>query len=493
MKRVAVFAWKRDGLTMTQDAQDRLARLFRRTFGRAPARIAALGADGSKRRYYRMADGEQTVLGAANDDRRENVAFLSLSRHFRRHGLPVPEIFAEDLDQGVYLQQDLGDETLFNRVAAVRAEEGTFSDRLAAIYRRVLDDLPRFQIVAAKDLDFSICYPRSRFDAQSIRWDLNYFKYHFLKLVPVDFDEQALENDFERLTAFLLEADTRYFLYRDFQSRNIMLLDGRPHYIDYQGGRQGALQYDVASLLQDGKADIPWEIRDELLDYYVETACEYAPIRRETFLAHYYGYALVRLMQALGAYGYRGLYEGKSHFLTSISHGVRNQEGLLARADLPVNLPELDRAWSRIVDDPALRRMGEDSGEGLTVHLWSFSYHLGLPRDPSGNGGGFVFDCRIVKNPGRIPEYTALTGKDAPVAAYLDELEEAQSFLGDAKTMVDRAVGHHQRRGFKDLTVAFGCTGGQHRSVYFAERLAEHLAGRQGIVVELRHREQEDA
>ena len=476
-----------------QDARDRLARLFRRTFGHAPTRIVALGADGSRRRYYRLSDEENTVVGAANDDHRENVAFLSLSRHFRRHGLPVPEIYAEDLEKGVYLQQDLGDETLFSRVAAVRAEEGTFSDRLAVIYRRVLDDLPRFQVAAAEDLDFSVCYPRSSFDAQSIQWDLNYFKYHFLKLVPVDFDEQALENDFERFTAFLLEADTRYFLYRDFQSRNIMLHGGRPHYIDYQGGRQGALQYDVASLLQDGRADIPWETRGELLDYYVEAACEYAPLRRETFLAHYYGYALVRLMQALGAYGYRGLYEGKSHFLTSISHGVCNLESLLARADLPVTLPELDRAWSRIVDDPALRRMGEDSGEGLTVHLWSFSYHLGLPRDPSGNGGGFVFDCRIVKNPGRIPEYAALTGKDAPVAAFLDELEEAQSFLGDAKTMVDRAVGHHQRRGFSDLTVAFGCTGGQHRSVYFAERLAEHLKERPDLTVRLRHREQEDA
>ena len=479
---------------MIRDAQDRLARLFRRTFGRAPARIAALGADGSRRRYYRMADGERTVVGAANDDRRENVAFLSLSRHFRRHGLPVPEIYSEDLDQGVYLQQDLGDETLYDRVAASRASgEDAFSNQMVAIYRQVLGDLPRFQVTAAADLDFSICYPRSRFDGQSIRWDLNYFKYHFLKLVPVDFDEQALEDDFERFTAFLLETDTGYFLYRDFQSRNIMWYDGRPHYIDYQGGRQGALQYDVASLLQDAKAGIPWKIRDKLLDYYVEAAGEYAPLRREAFLAHYYGYALVRLMQALGAYGYRGMYEGKSHFLTSISHGVRNLEGLLERAALPVDLPELNRAWSRIVGDPALRRMGEVSGEGLTVHLWSFSYHHGLPRDPSGNGGGFIFDCRIVKNPGRIPAYADLTGKDAPVAAFLDELEEARSFLGDAQTMVDRAVEHHLRRGFTDLTVAFGCTGGQHRSVYFAERLAAHLENRPGLTVRLRHREQEDS
>lgn len=440
-----------------------------------------------------MADGGRTVVGAANADRRENAAFLSLSRHFRRHGLPVPEIYAEDLEQGVYLQQDLGDETLYDRVAARRAEDGAFPDQTAAMYRQVLDDLPRFQVTAAADLDFSICYPRSRFDAQSIRWDLNYFKYHFLKLVPIDFDEQALEDDFERFTAFLLEADTRYFLYRDFQSRNIMLHEGRPHYIDYQGGRQGALQYDVASLLQDARAEIPWEVRDELLDYYIEVVGAYAPVRREAFLAHYYGYALVRQMQALGAYGYRGLYEGKSHFLTSISHGVCNLEGLLARAGLPVDLPELNRAWSRIVDTPSLREMGVSTPGRLTVHLWSFSYHKGLPRDPSGNGGGFVFDCRIMKNPGREPRYAEMTGMDAPVAAFLDALDDAQILLRDVKGMVDRAVEHHLRRGFTDLTVAFGCTGGQHRSVYFAERLAAHLAGRQGIVVELRHREQEDA
>ena len=478
---------------MTPETRDNLERLYRTTFGEAPSGITPLGADGSKRRYFRLQGNGRTVIGTFNSDLRENAAFLFLSRHFRRHGLPVPEIYAEDLEQGVYLQQDLGDETLFSRVAAARVEDGTFSDRLVAMYRRVLDDLPLFQVVAAEDLDYSVCYPRGRFDAQSIRWDLNYFKYHFLKLVPIDFDEQALEDDFERFTKFLLEADSRYFLYRDFQSRNIMWHEGGPHYIDYQGGRQGALQYDVASLLQDGKAEIPWEIRDALLEHYAEAVSAYTPVDGASFLAHYYGYALVRLMQALGAYGYRGLYEGKSHFLTSVSHGVRNLEGLLARANLPVDLPELDRTWSRIVDDPALRRMGEDSGEGLTIHLWSFSYHLGLPRDPSGNGGGFIFDCRIVKNPGRIPEYAALTGKDPPVAAFLDELEEARSFLGDAKTMVDRAVEHHLRRGFSDLTVAFGCTGGQHRSVYFAERLAAHLKERPGLTVRLRHREQEDA
>ena len=477
---------------MMQDGRDRLNALFLRTFGRKSERTIPLAADGSTRRYFRLSDGETTVVGAANADRRENVAFLSLSRHFFRHGLPVPEIYGEDLEQGVYLQQDLGDVTLYDRIRSMREEDGGFSDRLTTMYRQVLGDLPRFQVTAGADLDYSVCYPRSRFDGQSIRWDLNYFKYQFLKLVPIAFDEQALEDDFDRFTGFLLETDTDYFLYRDFQSRNIMWHDGRPHYIDYQGGRQGALQYDVASLLQDAKADIPWETRGALLDHYIEAVSAHASVRREPFIALYYGYALVRQMQALGAYGYRGLYEGKSHFLTSIAQGAGNLEGLIERAELPIEIPELRRAWDRIVEAPALREFGVSSSEYLTVRLWSFSYHSGLPRDPSGNGGGFVFDCRILKNPGRYPEYESMTGMDAPVAAFLDGLDEAQSLLRDVKGMVDRAVTHHLGRGFTDLTVAFGCTGGQHRSVYFAERLAEHLAGRVGVVVALRHREQED-
>jgi len=414
-----------------------------------------------------------------------------LSRHFRRHGLAVPEIIDDDLELGVYLQQDLGNETLFDRLRKLREEDGCFSGPAITMYEQVLEDLLCFQIVAAADLDFEVCYPRSHFDAQSIRWDLNYFKYHFLKLVPISFDEQALEDDFERFTNYLLNTDPRFFLYRDFQSRNIMWHRGMPHYIDYQGGRRGALQYDVASLLQDAKADMPWETRDELLNHYIEKLAQYPQVNKDTFLDYYYGYALIRLMQALGAYGYRGLYEGKSHFLTSISHGVQNLAGLVERARLPMALPALERAWSDIVDHASLGKMGMVSSVPLTVHLWSFSYHQGLPRDATGNGGGFVFDCRILPNPGRLQEYINMTGKDLPVAKYLDGVEEVQVFLRDVTTMVDQAITHHIRRGFTDLSVAFGCTGGQHRSVYFAERIAEQLNGRSGVTVELIHREQD--
>jgi aminoglycoside/choline kinase family phosphotransferase len=470
--------------------QHDLKHLYRQTFGQLPQQILPLGADGSSRQYFRLHCEDHTVIGAYNTDRRENVAFMTLSRHFKQHHLPVPEIYAADLDLGVYLQQDLGDDTLYDRLMAIRKEDGSFSKRLIHIYEMVLEALPRFQIAAGKDLDYSVCYPRSRFDEQSIRWDLNYFKYHFLKLANIPFDEQALEDDFERLTAFLLETETTYFLYRDFQSRNIMWYKDQPYFIDYQGGRQGALQYDVASLLQDAKADIPWDIRDTLLDHYIDIVDTSKPVDRKQFIDYYYGYALIRLMQAFGAYGFRGLYENKSHFLRSIPFAVQNLEGLMARARLPVALPALQSAWERICTSDSVRRMGIESPTGLTIHLWSFSYKRGVPRDESGHGGGFVFDCRALPNPGRYPAYARLTGRDTSVAAFLEEIDEVQAFREQVTTLVDQAVAHHLRRGFTDLTIAFGCTGGQHRSVYFADLVAAHLRDIENITVDLRHREQ---
>ena len=475
---------------MTTSIHDTLQHLYRNTFGRLPQHIIPLGADGSSRQYVRLSDAEQSAIGAYNTDRRENIAFLTLSRHFKKHDLPVPEIYAADLDQGVYLQQDLGDDTLYDRLMAIRKEDGGFSERLIRMYRQVLEVLPRFQITAGKDLDYTACYPRSRFDEQSIRWDLNYFKYHFLKLADIPFDEQDLEEDFERLTAFLLETDTAYFLYRDFQSRNIMWYEDQSYFIDYQGGRQGALQYDVASLLQDAKAEMPWEIRETLLAYYIDVVGTYMPVNRKPFIDYYYGYALIRLMQAFGAYGFRGLYESKSHFLRSIPFAVQNLEGIMTRANLPIALPSLQGVWARIIHSEPLRRMGMESQSGLTVHLWSFSYKRGVPRDESGHGGGFVFDCRILRNPGRYPEYAHLTGRDASVAAFLEEIDEVQAFRQHVMTIIDQAVAHHLRRGFSDLTISFGCTGGQHRSVYFADLVSAYLQDREGVTLDLRHREQ---
>lgn len=472
---------------MSMDIQHNLQRLYQRWSGQPAEQIIPLAADGSSRRYYRIPGAGNPVIGVWNGDRKENVAFLTFSRHFRKHGLPAPEIYAEDLDTGTYLEQDLGDETLFSLVTAMQKEDGN-EDRLTHLYKQVLEVLPRFQITAGRDLDYTVCFPRDRFDAQSIRWDLNYFKYCFLKLAEIPFDEQALEEDFDRFIAFLLQTDCEHFLYRDFQSRNIMWLPDGPYFIDYQGGRRGALQYDAASLLLDARADLSWSVREELLDYYMEMVSRFIPVQRASFLHHYYGYALVRVMQALGAYGLRGLHEGKSHFLRSIPYALGNLEGLLAREQLPVRLQALFDACQRVVQSASLQRMGRESGPALTVHIQSFSYKNGLPRDESGHGGGFVFDCRILPNPGRNPAFARLTGQDAVVIGYLEQESPVREFLHQAISLIDQAVTHHRNRGFTDLTVAFGCTGGQHRSVFCADHLAAHLRPRGDLRIDLRHR-----
>ena len=475
---------------MFPENQADLHNLYQRWAGQPAKSIVPVPAHGSGRRYFRILGDRESVIGVSNVDRKENIAFIKLSDHFKRHGLSVPEIYGTDLDRNVYLEQDLGDETLFSLGMTLRNSE-EFPERLVQMYKQVLKILPRFQVTAGKDLDFTICYPRDRFDEQSIRWDLNYFKYYFLKFSQVHFDEQALEDDFDRFIHFLLQADREYFLYRDFQSRNIMWFQDQPFFIDYQGGRRGALQYDVASLLLDSKADLPWAVRDELLAYYMEVVSSFIPVQHEVFLQHYYGYALIRIMQAFGAYGLRGLYEGKAHFLRSIPYALQNLEGLLKRGQLPVQLPALTDALYQLVESSSLRQLGYKPGPGLTVHIRSFSYKGGLPRDKTGHGGGFVFDCRALPNPGRFPVYAQLTGQDADVITFLEKDSDVQCFLGQTSSLVDQAIHHHQKRGFSDLTVAFGCTGGQHRSVFCAEHLAAYLSHKEDVQIDLEHRELE--
>ena len=475
---------------MAVDVKHRLQQLYREWCGEPADGMVPVSADGSVRQYFRITGRRQTVIGAFNPDRKENHAFLKLSRHFRRHDLPVPEIYTSDLDRHIYLQQDLGDVTLFSLVSATRQTKG-LSTHLVRLYQQALETLARFQIVAGRNLDYEGCYPRRCFDRQSMRWDLNYFKYHFLKLMDLPFEEQALENDFDILIDFLMEADCNHFLYRDFQSRNIMQLQERLYFIDYQGGRKGALQYDVASLLLDSKADLSWSLRDQLLDHYIRVAGDLIPLQRETFLRHYQGYALLRLMQAFGAYGYRGLHQGKSHFVRSIPYAVRTLEGLLAQGRLPVQIPALTDVWQRLVQTVGSQQEWQESGPGLTVHVLSFSYKQGLPQDRTGHGGGFVFDCRILPNPGRYSAYAHLTGQDGEVIQFLEKDPEVQRFLRQAEDLVDQAVRHHLGRNFTDLTISFGCTGGQHRSVFCAEHLATHLRSREGLRIDLRHRELE--
>jgi aminoglycoside/choline kinase family phosphotransferase len=452
-----------------------MVRLFEERFGTEPASVLEIGADGSNRRYYRLVGSAmETAVGAYGPDAEENHTFIAYTRSFNAANLPVPELYGYDEEAGVWLLEDLGDTTLFDALVVARQREGSdFPPAMEAVYRRVLRELPRFQVEGGKLIDFTLAYPRSAFDKQSIRWDLNYFKYHFLKLAHIPFNEQRLEHDFGTLTWFLLQADTDHFLYRDFQSRNIMLREGEPYFIDYQGGRKGALHYDVASLLYDAKAAIPEAGRERLLDHYLGALGEHVQVDRPRFLEHYRGYVIIRVLQALGAYGYRGFYERKPRFLQSVPFAARNLRSILGQG-LPLELPELQQVIERIVDRYA-GETEEDSEPGLTVRIVSFSYKRGYPDDTGGHGGGFVFDCRGLPNPGRQLEFSDQSGLDRSVVSFLDSRDEPHVFWRDVRQMVERQVEEYLRRGFTSLAVSFGCTGGQHRSVYMAERLARHL------------------
>jgi aminoglycoside/choline kinase family phosphotransferase len=470
---------------------DVLKQLFERHFHSPAERVQPLQGQlgGSGRKIVRLANEKVSAIGILYDVREENVAFLEFSQHFRKHGLPVPEIYAENLDQGAYIEEDLGDATLFEFLSTNRAGDKIAPQAVKA-YRKVVALLPRFQVEAGRDLNYKVCYPRGSFDRQSIAWDLNYFKYYFLRLAGIAFNEQALEDDFGRLTKFLLSAPRDYFLYRDFQSRNIMLRDGQPFFLDYQGGRKGALQYDIASLLYDAKADLPPDLRQQLLDHYLDTLASFIPLDREAFMQHYYAYVYIRIMQALGAYGFRGFYERKAHFLQSVPYALKNVRWLLHNVKLAISLPTLMDAFNSMLASEKLQTV-TSSGELLTVRIFSFSFHRGLPKDETGNGGGFIFDGRSLPNPGREEQFKPLTGRDAPVIDYLSQQESVHQFLASVTALVDASVSSYQRRGFKNLMVSFGCTGGQHRSVYLAEQLARHLRGRNGVEVVVHHRELE--
>jgi aminoglycoside/choline kinase family phosphotransferase len=471
---------------------DVLERLFEQHFRSPATRIEPLQGQlgGSGRNIIRLSGDRATAIGILYNVREENFAFLEFSRHFRKHGLPVPEIYAEDLDRGAYLEEDLGDTTLFEFLSKHRTGEDIAPDVVEA-YRKVVAVLPRFQIEAGRDLNYKVCYPRASFDRQSITWDLNYFKYYFLRLAGIGFNEQALEDDFDSLTNFLLSADCDYFLYRDFQSRNIMLRKGQPFFLDYQGGRKGALQYDIASLLYDAKADLPPELRQHLLDLYIEKLSGFIDVKREAFLHHYYAYVYVRILQALGAYGFRGFYERRAHFLQSVPYALKNLRWLLHNVELPIALPTLMGAFNSMLASEKLQGLASEA-ENLTVQIWSFSFHRGIPKDESGNGGGHVFDGRGLPNPGREERFKELTGKDALVIEYLNQQDSVHQFLAPVMSLVDAHVSNYQQRRFKHLMVSFGCTGGQHRSVYLAEQLAKHLRGRDGVDVVVRHRELEN-
>ena len=470
---------------------DPLNKLFEAHFHSPVKRVQPLQGDlgGSGRKIIRLSNDHASAIGILYGVREENAAFLEFSRHFRKYGLPVPQIFGEDLNHGAYLEEDLGDTTLFEFLSGNREGE-SIAPPVVESYRKAVAVLPRFQVEAGRDLNYDVCYPIGSFDRQSVAWDLNYFKYYFLRLAGIPFSEQALENDFIRLTDFLMAADRDYFLYRDFQSRNILLRDGQPYFVDYQGGRRGALQYDIASLLFDAKADLPPGLREDLLHHYLRTLATYIKVDNQAFLRHYYAYVYVRIMQALGAYGFRGFYERKTHFLQSVPYAMKNLRWLLHHVELPIQLPTLMGAFQSMLASEKLLNLANDA-ENLVVRIFSFSFHRGLPKDETGNGGGFVFDGRSLPNPGREERFKPLTGKDVPVIDYLNQQESVHQFLASVMSLVDASIGSYRRRGFKNLMVSFGCTGGQHRSVFLAEQLAKHFRGTNGVEVAVRHIELE--
>ncbi len=460
--------------------------LFEEWSGEKAETISLLPGQGSWRKYYRITGKKSKAIGVANDDLKENHAFLSFSRHFASMGLPVPAVLSEGDPPVCYLVTDLGDETLFGYLSSQRSEKDAFPGKVEGLYEKVIGWLPSFQVTGGKGLDYSACYPRAEFDRQSMMWDLNYFKYYFLKLARISFDEQRLEDDFNKLTSILLKPDRSYFMYRDFQSRNIMLVKNEPYFIDFQGGRRGPLQYDIASLLYDAKAAIPEPVRERLLDLYIRDIKKLVKIDEASFRENYRGFVLIRIFQALGAYGFRGYYENKPHFLQSIPYAIANLEYLLKNNLLPQGIPVLTEIIRNMVGNQALRNVTRKAGH-LKVSIYSFSYRENIPEDKAGNGGGFVFDCRSLPNPGRLEEFRRFSGKDQPVIDFLKKEQAVDEFLAPVFSIVDQSVGVYLEREFSNLMVSFGCTGGQHRSVYCAEELAKHLQERFPIDVRVIH------
>ena len=457
---------------------------------------------GSNRVYSRVTDEQgRSLIRVEGTNRDENRAFIYMARHFHKLGLPVPELYTVSDDEMTYTQEDLGDTLLFDAIKNGR-ETGNFNETERTLLKRTLRALAHIQVEGAKDFDWSICFPVPEMDERAIRWDLNYFKYCFLKGTKIEFSEPALENDFDKLVCTLSAAGglcsvsasgLSTFLYRDFQSRNVMIKDGKPYFIDFQGGRKGPTQYDVASFLWQAKANIPASLREELIDAYLDELKKLQPCMAESeWRAALPHFVLLRTLQVLGAYGYRGYFERKPHFLESIPNALKNLEEIFTQnPELQQEYPTLFLLSKYLPRTTVNRRStdGQSQCQALVVTIYSFSFRHGIPADESGNGGGYVFDCRSTHNPGKYDEYKALTGLDQPVIDFLEKDGEILTFLNSVYALVDHHVERFLERGFDHLQVSFGCTGGQHRSVYCAEHLAQHLKEKYNIRIHLIHRE----
>lgn len=444
-----------------------------------------LSASGSNRRYFRLLNKNTSIIGVEGTSIDENIAFIEMAKHFYAKGLPVPKVLGQSADRLSYIQEDLGDTLLFDYIAEGR-KTGVFCEAEKDMLRQTMRILPQIQVTGAQDFNFSTCYPQPEFNERSILWDLNYFKYCFLKSTGLEFQENLLEDDFAKLSKILLRSKTNTFMYRDFQSRNVMIKDGKPYFIDFQGGRKGPLYYDVASFLWQAKAKYNEVLKEELLEVYLESLQKIMPVDQYNFKLQLQHYVLFRTLQVLGAYGFRGYFEKKPHFLQSIPYALENLRIILR--DEISGYPYLIGILKQMTE---LKQFKEVSvRKPLVVKVYSFSFKKGIPNDDSGNGGGFVFDCRAVNNPGKYERFAYLTGLDESVIQFLEEDGEIITFLENATQLVDASIKRYMDRGFTNLMVSFGCTGGQHRSVYSAQKMAEHIHETYGIEVQLIHREQ---
>lgn len=466
----------------------RLSSLYSKYFGCCPETVSAITGSASNRSYYRLVSEAGRCIGVIGTDREENNAFVTLARHFSSKGIPVPEIYSVSDDGMVYIQEDLGGISLYDLLLSARKGQTSW-DEVEALLCRTMSLLPKIQYEGAEGLDFSICYPQPSFDRQNVMFDLNYFKYCFLKATGLEFKEVLLQQDFERLADDLLLHDTDTFMYRDFNVRNVMVKEGSPYFIDFQGGRRGPVCYDVASFVWQARAAYDDDLKEKLVQSYVDALTAYAEVHRDTFKADLKLFRLFRLLQVLGAYGFRGWTEHKAAFVVSIPSAISNLKELLS--ELPLDsYPYLMQVLKQLVRLPRFNQSSDGDGV-LEVRVSSFSFKKGVPYDPSGNGGGYVFDCRSIHNPGRYEPYKKLTGMDEPVIRFLEDDGEIIGFLEHVYGVVDPHVATYAKRGFTSLMVSFGCTGGQHRSVYCAEHLAAHLSELYpDIRVRLIHREQ---
>ena len=474
------------------DIQNVLAQLTR-TIGTMPIDIKPIAESGSARKYYRIVTDGGSLIGAYNANVEENEAFFYLTEHFGKIGLNVPKLLAINEERNCYLQSDHGDETLFQHIQRTLTT-GVYDDPTVALLRQVLEQLPRFQVEGHQGLDYSKVYPMPCFDKPAVMDDLDYFKYYFVKPhAEIVFNETRLKAEFNRFADFIGQASSDYFMYRDFQSRNIMIDQGKPYFIDYQGGRRGPLQYDVVSLLYQVKAQMPQELRDELLEHYKKALSAYLDPVSVDFDKYYPYFVYLRLLQVLGAYGFRGLIQKKAHFIESIPYALNELKVWNEKYPL-IDYPELQGIITQLstLNYPlTLNSQLSTLNSQLTVTVNSFSFKKGYPLDFSGNGGGFVFDCRALPNPGREPQFKTKTGRDWEVAEYLIEKPQTHVFLDHVKAIVGQSIDNYLERHFNNLMISFGCTGGQHRSVYFAQTVAEWIKATYPTVnVKINHIEQ---